>query len=162
MSSIFRPFKIPLVIKRHQTTTSLPRWWRHQDSRNVKFYITNHLKPLYNRLLVLMHSAETAFRNRHDAPNVFPCSARPLLDAAYEWHNIISCGWLKFVVIIVVEMNFVDISHSAVSSFTWYRSITITSLCRQAAIRTCRLFSTCSWGILTVAELVYDDTSCDL
>ena len=33
-------------------------------------------------------------RNRHDALNVFPGSARPLVDAAYEWHNFISCGWL--------------------------------------------------------------------
>jgi len=35
----------------------------------------NHLKPLYNRLLVLMHSAQTAFQNQHDALNVFPGSA---------------------------------------------------------------------------------------
>ena len=98
---------LPLVIKRHQAATSSPPMMT--SSRNVKFYIPNHLKALYNRLLVLMHSAETAFRNRHGALNIFPDSARPLLDAAYEWHNIIRCGWLMFVLIIVVEMNFVDI-----------------------------------------------------
>jgi len=73
-SSIFRPFKTqsPFVIKRHQAATPLPPMMT--PSRNVKFCITNHLKPLYNRLLVLMHSAETAFRNRHEALNVLPGS----------------------------------------------------------------------------------------
>ena len=91
-SSIFRPFKtpLPLVIKRHQAATPPPPMMT--SSRNVKFDITNHLKPLYNRLLVLMHSAETAFRNRHDALNVFPGSARPLLDATYEWHTSSRAG----------------------------------------------------------------------
>jgi len=123
------------------------------SSRNVKFYITNHLKPLYSRLLVLMHGAKTAFRNRHDAPNIFQGSARPLLDATCEWHNIISCGGLMFIEFMWSKWISSTSSHSAVSWYKWSRSIyiiTIISLCRRAAIRTGCLFSTCSWCMLTV------------
>ena len=42
-----------------------------------------------------MHSAEIAFRNRHDALNVFPGSARPLLDAAVAQHHLVRVAHVR-------------------------------------------------------------------
>jgi len=135
------------------------------SSTNGKFDITNHFKPLFYQLLVLMQSRNSVSISYFNyGLNVFPGGARSLLDcrgfrgrrwqqplsfhtggrqstaqpmavrgryatvcsppfiqppllkildppllldAAYEWHNIISCAWLMFVV--VLKMNFVDI-----------------------------------------------------